>query len=103
MDIKGISVKKLQYFNEFLTEQLNHWLLFPFALFFSAFAWRILHFSVLWIVFLWEICSFVWVRRPDTARLCALPPQEEALEALYLWAQEKTTQRGCRFADLMNF
>lgn len=59
MGIKGISMKKLQYINEFLTEQLNHWLLFPFALFFSAFAWRTLHFSVLWIVFLWGICSFL--------------------------------------------
>lgn len=59
MDIKGVNIKALQYINELLTEQMNHWLMFPFVLFLSVYSRRTGDFSGILIVVMWTICSLL--------------------------------------------
>lgn len=56
---KGVNIKRLQYINEFLTEQMNHWLMFPFVLLISIYARRTGDFSGVAAVAAWMICSFL--------------------------------------------
>lgn len=59
MDFKGVNVKKLQYINELLTEQMNHWFLFPFVLLINVYARRTVDFRGLLVVVMWMICSLL--------------------------------------------
>lgn len=59
MDFKGVNVKKLQYINELLTEQMNHWLMFPFVLLLSVYARRMAEFRGALTVFAWMLCSLL--------------------------------------------
>ena len=59
MDFKGVNIKNLQYINELLTEQMNHWLMFPFVLLFCVYTRRTGDFSGIRIVVMWMICSLL--------------------------------------------
>lgn len=60
MDFKGVNIKRLQYLNELLTEQMNHWLMFPFVLLASVYSRRTgYYFSGILIVLMWMICSLL--------------------------------------------
>lgn len=59
MDFKGVNIKRLQYLNELLAEQMNHWLLFPFVLMASVYVRQTGDFSGILIVLMWMICSLL--------------------------------------------
>ncbi len=59
MDFKGVNIKKLQLINEFLTEQMNHWLMFPLVLLVSVYARRTVGFRGILTVVMWMICSLL--------------------------------------------
>lgn len=50
-----MNLKKLQYVNEFLIEQMNHWLFFPLALRFSGVQALPMDFRILQFLFLWML------------------------------------------------
>lgn len=62
-----MNLKKLEYLNEFLTEQMNHWLFFSLVLAVSV-NMLILRFRMAPFFLLWALCSlfptaFFWVRK----------------------------------------
>lgn len=60
MDFKGVNIKRLQYLNELLAEQMNHWYLFPIVLLASVYSRRLgYYFSGIRIVAMWMICSLL--------------------------------------------
>lgn len=60
MNLKGVNIKNLQYITELLTEQMNHWFLFPFVLLASVYSRRPGYFfSGIRIVAMWMICSLL--------------------------------------------
>lgn len=59
MDFKGVDIKRLQYINELLTEQMNHWLLFPVVLLFCVYSRRTGDFSGIQVAAMWMICSLL--------------------------------------------
>lgn len=53
------NIKKLQLINEFLTEQMNHWLLFPLALLICVYARRTTDYTGFLPILMWMLCSIL--------------------------------------------